>query len=77
MPEAIVSFLDSDDVETAIRLAVSLGGDADTLACMAGAVAQAHYRHVPAAIVAEVEARLEPALWQLLQEFGGRYDVVW
>lgn len=77
VPEAIVSFLDSDDVETAIRLAVSLGGDADTLACMAGAVAQAHYRHVPAAIVAEVEARLDPALWQLLQEFGGRYDVVW
>ncbi len=47
VPEAIIAFLDSDDVESAIRLAISLGGDADTLACMAGAVAQAYYREVP------------------------------
>lgn len=75
VPEAIIAFLDSDDVEGAIRLAVSLGGDADTLACMAGAVAQAHYRHVPAKIVAEVEARLAPELWQLVQEFCARYRI--
>lgn len=75
VPEAIIAFLDSDDVESAIRLAVSLGGDADTLACMAGAVAQAHYRHVPAKIVAEVEARLAPELWQLVQEFCARYRI--
>lgn len=77
VPEAIVSFLDSEDVETAIRLAVSLGGDADTLACMAGAVAQAHYRRVPPAIVAEVEARLEPELWRLTLEFCERHGVTW
>lgn len=75
VPEAIIAFLDSDDVESAIRLAVSLGGDADTLACMAGAVAQAHYKHVPPAIVAEVEARLAPELWQLVQTFCARYQV--
>jgi ADP-ribosylglycohydrolase len=75
VPEAIIAFLDSDDVESAIRLAVSLGGDADTLACMAGAVAQAFYKEVPPAIVAEVEQRLRPELWQLLQDFCKHYRV--
>jgi ADP-ribosylglycohydrolase len=42
-----VAFLDSSDVEDAIRLAVSLGGDADTQAAIAGGIAEAFYRHVP------------------------------
>lgn len=75
VPEAIVAFLDSDDVESAIRLAVSLGGDADTQASMAGALAQAYYRAVPPVIVAEVERRLPPELWRLTQEFCARYQV--
>lgn len=75
VPEAIIAFLDSDDVESAIRLAISLGGDADTLACMAGAVAQAFYKEVPAAIVTEVQKRLTPELWGLLQAFCERYGV--
>lgn len=75
VPEAIIAFLDSDDVESAIRLAISLGGDADTLACMAGAVAQAFYKEVPPAIVAEVEQRLRPELLKLLQDFCARYQV--
>lgn len=77
VPEAIVAFLDSEDVEGAIRLAVSLGGDADTLACMAGAVAQAFYKHVPPAMVAEVERRLTPELWQLTRAFCTRYAVAY
>ena len=77
VPEAIIAFLDSDDVESAIRLAVSLGGDADTLACMAGAVAQAHYRHIPSEVVAEVERRLPPELWQLTRAFCDHYDITW
>ncbi len=43
VPEAIVAFLDSTDYESAIRLAVSLGGDADTLACITGGIAEAFY----------------------------------
>lgn len=42
-PEAIIAFLDSHDYESAIRLAVSLGGDSDTIACMAGGIAAAYY----------------------------------
>lgn len=43
VPHAIVCFLDSTDYEDAVRNAVSLGGDGDTLACMAGAIAEAFY----------------------------------
>lgn len=43
VPQAIVCFLDSEDYEDAVRNAVSLGGDGDTLACMAGAIAEAYY----------------------------------
>ncbi len=50
VPQAIVCFLDSDSWEDAVRNAVSLGGDSDTLACMAGAVAEAFYGGVPTAV---------------------------
>ena len=43
VPEAIIAFLDSSDFEDAIRLAVSLGGDSDTLACITGGIAEAFY----------------------------------
>ena len=43
VPEAIIAFLESDDFESTVRLAISLGGDSDTIACMAGGIAQAFY----------------------------------
>ncbi len=43
VPQAIVCFLDSEDFEDAVRNAVSLGGDGDTQACIAGAIAEAFY----------------------------------
>jgi ADP-ribosylglycohydrolase len=47
VPEALAAFLESTDLESAIRLAVSLGGDSDTLACITGAVAEAYYLDRP------------------------------
>ncbi|MCR5657694.1 MAG: ADP-ribosylglycohydrolase family protein [Bacteroidales bacterium] len=47
VPEALVAFLDSTDFESAIRLAVSLGGDSDTLACITGGIAEAFYKAIP------------------------------
>ena len=44
VPEAIICFLESSSIEDAIRKAVSLGGDADTQACIAGSIAEAYYR---------------------------------
>ena len=49
VPQAIICFLDSSGFEDAIRKAVSLGGDSDTLACITGGIAEAWYGGVPAA----------------------------
>ena len=51
VPEAIIAFLRSTDFESAIRLAISLGGDADTQACIAGGIAQAFYEQISTDIV--------------------------
>ena len=53
VPEAIVAFLDSTDFEDAIRNAISLGGDSDTLACITGSIAEAYYG-VPAKLKQDV-----------------------
>ncbi|MEI7830724.1 MAG: ADP-ribosylglycohydrolase family protein [Prolixibacteraceae bacterium] len=44
VPEAIIAFMDGTDFESSIRLAVSLGGDSDTLTCITGSIAEAFYR---------------------------------
>jgi len=67
VPEAIIAFLDSITFEDAIRNAVSLGGDSDTLACMAGAVAEAFYGDVPVPIRRQVDRRLSKDLRTVLR----------
>lgn len=62
VPKAAVSFLESTDFEDAVRNAVSLGGDADTNACITGALAEAHYGAVPQTIQAEAFRRLDSRL---------------
>ncbi|MCU0445478.1 MAG: ADP-ribosylglycohydrolase family protein [Microscillaceae bacterium] len=69
VPEAILAFLDSDDFESAVRLAISLGGDSDTLAAIAGAIAQAYYQQIPASIIVETKKRLPDAFLQILHQF--------
>ena len=49
VPQAITAFLESDGFEDAVRKAVSLGGDSDTIACIAGGIAQAYLRRRPRA----------------------------
>ena len=71
VPEAIIAFLDSTDFEEAIRLAISLGGDADTLACITGGIAEAFYGGVPAAIAEEAMARLDDDLRDTVVRFRG------
>ena len=69
VPEAIIAFLDSLDVEDAIRLAVSLGGDADTQAAIAGGIAEAFYRRVPETIVLAVHQRLPLQFIEIIEAF--------
>lgn len=73
VPEAIIAFLESNGYEDAIRKAVSLGGDADTLACMTGGIAQAFYKEIPEHIIASVRCRLDEDLIEIVDEFGKRY----
>ena len=75
VPEAIVAFLDSKDYEDAVRKAVSLGGDSDTLACIAGGIAHAFYGAVPQAIEGEVRGILPPDLLAVVDRFSGRYGL--
>lgn len=70
VPEAIMAFLDSSDFESAIRLAVSLGGDSDTQGCIAGSIAEAFYGGVPEPIAAEVLKRLPKELTDVLMRFS-------
>jgi ADP-ribosylglycohydrolase len=72
VPPAIVAFLESSSFESAIRLAVSLGGDCDTLACIAGGIAAAHYG-VPDPIREQAMKRLDKPLLEICNEFECRY----
>jgi ADP-ribosylglycohydrolase len=73
VPEAIIAFLDSNDYEHAIRLAVSLGGDSDTLACITGGIAEAYYKGVPEFIVAETKKILPKEFIEIIDSFRERY----
>jgi ADP-ribosylglycohydrolase len=73
VPEAIIAFLDSSGYEEAVRLAVSLGGDSDTLACLAGGIAQAYYRTIPADIVKVVQAVLPADILDIVDRFYEKY----
>lgn len=75
VPQAITAFLESKGYEDAVRQAVSLGGDSDTIACIAGGIAQAHYGCVPVAIAVEVRQRLDPPLLSILDEFNVRFKL--
>ncbi len=70
VPESIIAFLESVDVEDAIRKAISLGGDSDTMACIAGGIAQAYYRAIPTGIAAEVRTRLPNEFNTIIDQFN-------
>ncbi|WP_088890055.1 ADP-ribosylglycohydrolase family protein [Leptolyngbya ohadii] len=69
VPEAIIAFLESIDFEDAIRNAVSLGGDSDTLTCITGGIAEAFYGGVPEAIAQTALAKLDSHLKSITAKF--------
>ena len=68
VPEAITAFLEGNSFEDVIRTAVSLGGDCDTLTCIAGSIAEGFYG-VPETLKVECRNRLDPALLNVLDHF--------
>ncbi len=68
VPQAITAFLEGESFEDVIRTAVSLGGDCDTLTCIAGGMAEAMYG-VPEELKQECRKRLEPDMIRVLERF--------
>ena len=74
VPQVITAFLESRDFEDALRTAVSLGGDSDTLAAITGSIAEAFYG-VPEELWQECRKRLTPELAEILRRWeSGLYN---
>ena len=69
VPQAIMAFLEAKDFEDAVRNAVSLGGDSDTQACIAGGIAEAYFGRVPDHIAAQTRSCLDERLSSVLNLF--------
>ena len=74
VPEAMVAFFDSTDFESAIRLAVSLGGDSDTLACITGGIAEAFYKEIPDDIALKIWSLIPDDFKAILKEMEQRSE---
>jgi ADP-ribosylglycohydrolase len=75
VPEAIIAFLESDNFEDAIRKAISLGGDSDTIACITGGIAQAYYKKIPNEIVNDTLFKLDIGIKTVIREFNEKYSI--
>jgi ADP-ribosylglycohydrolase len=67
VPQAIISFLESNDYEDAIRNAISIGGDSDTIACITGGIAEAYYKGVPQYIAQRAKDLLPGEMREILE----------
>lgn len=74
VPPAITAFLESSDYEDAVRKAVSLGGDSDTLACITGGIAEAFYKCVPQCIVEQAFQILDDDLAVMARRFIAKFN---
>jgi ADP-ribosylglycohydrolase len=75
VPQALAAFFESTSYEDAIRNAISLGGDADTLACITGGIAEAYYGGVPEDLVVQVRAMLDKRLVDVTDRFRARFGL--
>ncbi len=75
VPQSIIAFLESTSFEDAVRGAISLGGDADTMACIAGAIAEPYYGGVPTAIADQVLDLLDRRLRRTIADFRRRFPL--
>lgn len=74
VPESIICFLESHDYESAIRLAVAFGGDADTMAAITGGIAAAYYGIIPEKIIQKCESLLPEDMKSVIDRFNASID---
>lgn len=72
--EAIIAFLESTDFEDAIRLAISLGGDADTMGAITGGISEAYYKNIPIGIKQEVIKKLPDEFINVMWHFSRKFN---
>ena len=75
VPQALIAFFESTNYEDAIRNAISLGGDADTLACITGGVAEAYYRGIPPDLAMKAKELLDPKLSDVIHRFRMQFNL--
>ena len=75
VPESIIAFLESVSFESAIRLAISLGGDSDTMACIAGAIAEPFYGGVPGDLRQTTRTYLDDQLLAVVDAFSAKFNI--
>lgn len=75
VPQAIIAFLESDSYIDAIRKAISIGGDSDTIAAITGGIAQVYYKKIPEDVVTKVKSILDSNLRRVVEEFDRKYNI--
>ena len=75
VPVAIRAFLESWCYEDAIRNAISVGGDSDTVAAITGGIALAFYKEMPDGLTEAIEAKLSPDMQDVCRRFGEAYPL--
>lgn len=75
VPEAIIAFIESEDYLSTIKKAISIGGDSDTIACMAGAIAQAYYKVIPKEVFSKAKTYLPFEFIEIINRFEHKYSV--
>lgn len=74
VPAALICFLESQDYADCLKLAIALGGDADTLAAISGPMAYAFYKTMPEKLIANAKAKLPEWMLKLNDEFDERVN---
>lgn len=73
VPQAVIAFLESADYEDALRNAISIGGDSDTIACMCGGIAEAYYKVIPQEIIDSALRILPKPFTEIIKKFYSVY----
>jgi ADP-ribosylglycohydrolase len=76
VPQALIAFLESKDYEDAIRLTISLGGDADTMGAITGAVAAAYYNEIPNYLYDFTMSKVPIDLRRVIEQFDRKITEV-
>jgi len=74
VPQAIIAFLEGDDYEDTVFKAISIGGDCDTVAAMAGSIAYAYWKKIPEHIIEHCTGIMSSEMKQLVKDFEKKYN---